>query len=166
MPAASEHDVYSFEPFTRHRFYDDVNRALAEEGIRRLPSPSAAGRTIVDLSCGTGAMTLMVIEALRSRGLDATVIGVEPSSDALARAESRVAGAGLGCASRNRSTASCWAARAKGLLDELDLFVNPTALGGGMPVFANLDAYQQLRLVAAQPFDCGITALHFEPKRS
>jgi ubiquinone/menaquinone biosynthesis C-methylase UbiE len=96
MPAASEHDVYSFEPFTRHRFYDDVNRALAEEGIRRLPSPSAAGRTIVDLSCGTGAMTLMVIEALRSRGLDATVIGVEPSSDALARAESRVAGAGLG----------------------------------------------------------------------
>jgi hypothetical protein len=28
------------------------------------------------------------------------------------------------------------------------------------------DARQQLRLVTAQPFDCGITALHFEPKRS
>ncbi|MGH8934182.1 MAG: dihydrofolate reductase family protein [Egibacteraceae bacterium] len=55
---------------------------------------------------------------------------------------------------------------AKGLLDELHLFVNPTAIGAGMPVFANLGAYQQLRLVAAQPFDCGITALHFEPKRS
>lgn len=38
--------------------------------------------------------------------------------------------------------------------------------GAGMPVFANVDAYQQLRLVGAQPFDCGITALHFEPKRS
>ena len=55
---------------------------------------------------------------------------------------------------------------AKGLLDELHLFVNPTALGAGMPVFPNLGASQQLRLVAAQPFDCGITALQFEPKRS
>ncbi len=55
---------------------------------------------------------------------------------------------------------------AKSLLDELHLFVNPTAIGAGMPVFANLRAHQQLRLVTAQPFDCGITALHLEPKRS
>ncbi|MFF5210162.1 dihydrofolate reductase family protein [Streptosporangium sp. NPDC000396] len=55
---------------------------------------------------------------------------------------------------------------AKGLLDELHLFVNPTAIGAGMPVFPTLDAHQRLRLVAARPFDCGITALHFEPKRS
>ena len=54
---------------------------------------------------------------------------------------------------------------AKGLLDELHLFVNPTAIGAGMPVFPNLGAYQRLRLVTARPFDCGITALHFEPKR-
>jgi dihydrofolate reductase len=55
---------------------------------------------------------------------------------------------------------------AEGLLDELHLFMNPTAIGAGMPVFPHLDAHQQLRLVAAQPFACGITALHFEPKRS
>ncbi|MEZ0284474.1 MAG: dihydrofolate reductase family protein [Thermoleophilia bacterium] len=55
---------------------------------------------------------------------------------------------------------------ANGLLDELHLFVNPTAIGAGMPVFADLDAYQRLRLVAARPFDCGITALHLEPTRS
>ncbi|MGH3450059.1 MAG: dihydrofolate reductase family protein [Haloechinothrix sp.] len=55
---------------------------------------------------------------------------------------------------------------AKDLLDELHLFVNPTAIGAGMPVFANLGTHQQLRLVAAHPFDCGITALHFEPKGS
>jgi dihydrofolate reductase len=54
----------------------------------------------------------------------------------------------------------------KGLLDELHLFVNPTAIGAGMPVFPTLGAHQQLRLVTAQPFDCGITALHYEPKRS
>ncbi|HEY3260800.1 MAG TPA: dihydrofolate reductase family protein [Pseudonocardiaceae bacterium] len=54
----------------------------------------------------------------------------------------------------------------KGLVDELHLFVNPIAIGAGMPVFAKSGAYQQLRLVAAQPFDCGVTALHYEPKRS
>lgn len=54
---------------------------------------------------------------------------------------------------------------AHGLLDELHLFVNPAAIGAGMPVFGR-DSYQQLRLVAAQPSDCGIIALHYEPKRS
>ncbi|MCO6010243.1 dihydrofolate reductase family protein [Actinoallomurus purpureus] len=55
---------------------------------------------------------------------------------------------------------------AKGLLDELHLFVNPTAIGTGMPVFPDLGAHHRLRLVAAEPFSCGITVLHFEPKRS
>ncbi|MFF5261828.1 dihydrofolate reductase family protein [Actinomadura viridis] len=55
---------------------------------------------------------------------------------------------------------------AKELLDEIHLFVNPTALGAGLPVFANTGAYQQFNLVGAHPFDCGITAMHFEPKRS
>lgn len=55
---------------------------------------------------------------------------------------------------------------AGGLLDELHLFVNPTAIGSGMPVFAQLDGYQRLRLVTARAFDCGITALHFVPRRS
>ena len=55
---------------------------------------------------------------------------------------------------------------AEGLLDELHLFVNPTAIGEGLPVFPNLGTNHQLRLVTAQPFECGITALHFEPKRS
>jgi dihydrofolate reductase len=54
---------------------------------------------------------------------------------------------------------------AKGLLDELYLFVNPTAIGAGMPVFPS-GAYQRLRLVDARPFECGIAALHFRPKRS
>jgi dihydrofolate reductase len=49
---------------------------------------------------------------------------------------------------------------AEGLLDELHLFVNPTAIGAGMPVFPS-GAYHRLRLVDARPFRCGITALHF-----
>lgn len=53
-----------------------------------------------------------------------------------------------------------------GLVDELHLFVNPTAIGTGMPVFPTDGAYRQLELVGAQPFDCGITAMHFRPKRT
>jgi ubiquinone/menaquinone biosynthesis C-methylase UbiE len=93
--AGSERDLYSFDPFTRHAFYEAVNRALVEEAVRRLPASAARDGTVVDLGCGTGAMTLMVIEALRSRGLEATVVAVDPSSEALARAEARVAGAGM-----------------------------------------------------------------------
>jgi dihydrofolate reductase len=55
---------------------------------------------------------------------------------------------------------------AEGLLDELHLFVNPTAIGTGMPVFPNVGAHQRLSLAGARPFDCGITALHYEPKKS
>ncbi|PJE94825.1 deaminase [Streptomyces carminius] len=55
---------------------------------------------------------------------------------------------------------------AEGLLDELHLFVNPTAIGTGRPVFPTTGAHHRLRLVTARAFDCGITALHFEPKRS
>jgi dihydrofolate reductase len=53
----------------------------------------------------------------------------------------------------------------RGLLDELHLFVNPTAIGSGMPVFPD-GAYQRLDLAGSRSFDCGITVLHFEPKRS
>ncbi|MGW4846687.1 dihydrofolate reductase family protein [Nocardia brasiliensis] len=54
---------------------------------------------------------------------------------------------------------------AEELIDEIHLFVNATAIGTGMPVFAP-GAYQRLRAVGATPFDCGIIALHFEPQRS
>ena len=50
---------------------------------------------------------------------------------------------------------------AENLLDEIRLFVNPTAIGAGMPVFG---ARQELNLVEARPFACGITALHYEPR--
>ncbi|MFD5552289.1 dihydrofolate reductase family protein [Streptomyces sp. NPDC127068] len=55
---------------------------------------------------------------------------------------------------------------ARQLIDELHVFVNPVALGGGMPVFGGPGAYRGFRLVDARPFACGITALRLEPKRS
>jgi Methyltransferase domain len=95
MAARGEHEAYSYEPFTCHRFYEAVNRSLVEEGVRRLAVPAARAVTVVDLSCGTGAMTVLVVEALRRRGLDATIVAVDPSPEALAQAERRLAGVGV-----------------------------------------------------------------------
>ncbi|MEV0582380.1 dihydrofolate reductase family protein [Nonomuraea sp. NPDC050310] len=53
---------------------------------------------------------------------------------------------------------------AAGLLDDLHLLVNPTAIGSGMPVFP-AGAHHRMELVEARPFECGIVALHYRPKR-
>jgi dihydrofolate reductase len=52
-----------------------------------------------------------------------------------------------------------------GLIDEFHLFMNPTALGKGMTIFKELDGKQNLTLVKATSFDCGIVVLNYEPKR-
>jgi dihydrofolate reductase len=55
---------------------------------------------------------------------------------------------------------------ANDLLDDLYLFVNPVAIGDGRPVFGDLDSHRRFRLVGAQPFGCGIVALHYQPNGS
>ena len=55
---------------------------------------------------------------------------------------------------------------AAGLLNDLYLFVNPTAIGAGMAVFPDTGARQSYRLVNARPFECGITVLHYQPDRA
>ncbi|CAL1518533.1 dihydrofolate reductase family protein [Chitinophaga sp. MM2321] len=52
----------------------------------------------------------------------------------------------------------------QGLIDEYHLFINPTAIGSGMAIFNKLDSKQNLTLVKATTFDCGIVVLHYEPK--
>ncbi|NUP76008.1 MAG: dihydrofolate reductase [Nonomuraea sp.] len=52
-----------------------------------------------------------------------------------------------------------------GLIDELHLFVNPVAIGAGLPLFAPGEGYRRLRLKGARPFDCGLVALHYTPER-
>lgn len=51
------------------------------------------------------------------------------------------------------------------LIDEFQLFINPTILGSGMPIFNQLDNTQNLRLTKAKSFDCGIAVLTYEPLR-
>jgi ubiquinone/menaquinone biosynthesis C-methylase UbiE len=70
---------FSFAPFTRHAFFTDVNRWIVE----RVVSPGRG--TIVDLGCGPGAVTQLIVDRLGQRG-DARVIGVDPSPSALEKA--------------------------------------------------------------------------------
>ena len=48
------------------------------------------------------------------------------------------------------------------LIDEYHLFVNPTALGSGMPVFRER---KKLKLRESRAFECGIVVLVYEPVR-
>lgn len=54
----------------------------------------------------------------------------------------------------------------QGLVDEFHLFVNPAAIGNGMSIFKNLNGRQDLKLVKAIPFPCGIVVLNYEQKDS
>lgn len=47
------------------------------------------------------------------------------------------------------------------LIDEYHLFVNPTAIGTGMPVFQKSQEKLILKLEAALPFNCGIVVLKY-----
>ncbi|MCB9284345.1 MAG: dihydrofolate reductase family protein [Lewinellaceae bacterium] len=49
-----------------------------------------------------------------------------------------------------------------GLIDELHLFINPTILGAGMPIFQDLSSRKKLKLIQSQAFDCGIVVLNYE----
>lgn len=51
-----------------------------------------------------------------------------------------------------------------GLIDEYHLFVNPAAIGSGMTIFGDVAGKQELALVQARAFDCGIVLLNYEPR--
>lgn len=54
----------------------------------------------------------------------------------------------------------------EGLIDEYHLFINPTALGTGMPIFDQVRANYALQLIKSTGFGCGIVALHYALPRN
>ncbi|HLJ80495.1 MAG TPA: class I SAM-dependent methyltransferase [Ktedonobacterales bacterium] len=84
----------TFDPFTRHQFYTDVNRALVERTLDDLDSthPSGEPVRIVELASGTGAVTQLILDALAHRERPAVIVGVDPSRDAIHRATHRFEG--------------------------------------------------------------------------
>ena len=52
----------------------------------------------------------------------------------------------------------------EGLIDEFHFFVNPVALGKGVPVFDKLEKFQNLKLKKSIVFNSGIVMLNYEHK--
>jgi dihydrofolate reductase len=50
------------------------------------------------------------------------------------------------------------------LVDEFQLFVNPVILGDGLAIFKEIDARQELMLMEARHYNCGIAVLKYVPR--
>ncbi|HWC75736.1 MAG TPA: class I SAM-dependent methyltransferase [Gemmatimonadales bacterium] len=81
---AAEDERFSFTPFTRHPFFTHVNRWILERVI-------CPGRqVIVDLGCGPGAVTQLILERTREQQPPPHVIGIDPSPSALEKARAAI----------------------------------------------------------------------------
>lgn len=79
---------FTFEPFAAHAFYTAINRVLVQRTLALLVSgPTKEPLIIVDLACGTGAITRLIAEELPSCAHTARIIAVDPSPEALQRAQ-------------------------------------------------------------------------------
>ncbi len=79
-------NAFSFKAFSEQPFYRQVNKSLVDNiGLKR-------GWTVVDVACGSGAVTELIIEKIRG-ARDAMVIGLDMSASALKDAGDKVAGA-------------------------------------------------------------------------
>ncbi len=93
-----ETNLYTFEPFASHAFYTDVNRALVQQTLAHLiKRPGDTTLTIVDMACGTGAVTRLIAEEMARQQLLARthIIGVDPSAEALRLAQKGMEEMGL-----------------------------------------------------------------------
>src|SRR2546429_3671399 len=90
LAETNETNLYTFEPFAAYAFYTDVNRALVRQALAHFKTrPDSKSLTIVDMACGTGAVTRLIAEEIAQQGQLAhtRIIGVDPSAEALRRAE-------------------------------------------------------------------------------
>ena len=70
---------YNFSKFSRNEFYEGLNAHLVDMADVR------SGQRIVDLACGTGGVTKLILERLRD-ARESVVIAVDHSSSALKQA--------------------------------------------------------------------------------
>ena len=89
-----ETNQFTFEAFAAHDFYTQVNRLLVQRALAHLVAhrpnamTNASGTpllTIVDMACGTGAISRLIAEEMAQHQLlsNTCIIGVDPSAEAL-----------------------------------------------------------------------------------
>lgn len=93
LTETEETNKFTFEAFAAHPFYTEVNRTLVQQALAHLSSRSAENLiTIVDMACGTGAVTRLIAEEMAHQGRQIHLIGVDPSAEALRRAQKGMEG--------------------------------------------------------------------------
>src|SRR5438874_11138706 len=93
MIETEETNQFTFVAFAAHPFYTEVNRALVRQALAHFATrPVDVPLTIVDMACGTGAITRLVAEEMAHQGRQAHLIGVDPSAEALRRAQKGMEG--------------------------------------------------------------------------
>lgn len=91
-----ETNKFTYEAFAAHPFYTDINRALVRQALAHLEGrPKDAPLKIVDMACGTGAVTRLIAEEILKQGRQAYLIGVDPAADALRYARKSMEGMGV-----------------------------------------------------------------------
>lgn len=92
--AAPRDADYTFEAFAKQDFYRVINEHLVDRTLEaREHLPQLPMQRVLDLACGTGAVTQLVIEHLRRQKENVEVIAVDPSETALDRARRLVGSA-------------------------------------------------------------------------
>lgn len=87
-----ETNKFSFEAFAAHKFYTEINRSLVRHALASIATrPPNTPLTIVDMACGTGAVTRLIAEELASQERQAHIVGIDPSAEALRRAQKGMA---------------------------------------------------------------------------
>ena len=89
-----ETNQFTFEAFAAHNFYTQVNRLLVQRTIMKLVDNRSKAKsttdstpliTIVDMACGTGAISRLIAEEMAQHKLlkNTCIVGVDPSVDAV-----------------------------------------------------------------------------------
>lgn len=87
MNETAETNQFTFEAFAAQPFYAEINRSLVHQALKPLAArPANATLTIVDMACGTGAVTRLIAQEMECQRRQARIIGVDPSGEALRRA--------------------------------------------------------------------------------
>ncbi|MGH2493842.1 MAG: class I SAM-dependent methyltransferase [Ktedonobacteraceae bacterium] len=88
MIETEETNQFTFEAFAAHPFYTEINRSLVRQALTSLAArPANATLTVVDMACGTGAVTRLIAQEMQRQRRQFRIIGVDPSAEALRRAQ-------------------------------------------------------------------------------
>jgi ubiquinone/menaquinone biosynthesis C-methylase UbiE len=89
-----ETNQFPFASFAAHPFYTHINRSLVQQALASTTRPTGAKLTIVDMACGTGAITQLIAEEIALQRRQARILGVDPSAEALRLAQRKMEGSG------------------------------------------------------------------------